>query len=73
MKSKGINPITKQEMFQLEESDINWRNCEFDELSLNEQADILSVLGLVFLNSEIKPIAVKRYNEIRDRNLNKNV
>lgn len=69
-KTGRINPITKQEIFQMEESDIKWKDCDFDDLNINEQADILSVLGLTFLNSEVKPIVIERYNKLRNKNLN---
>lgn len=70
MKNTGrINPITKTPIYQKEEHDINWRECGFSDLSLDEQADILSLIGLTYLSYENKEHVIGMYEYYRDKNL----
>jgi hypothetical protein len=70
MKPTGkFNPFTNEEIMQCEEHDIIWRDVEFKDLEINEQADFLSFINVKYLNEDNKPYVTERYHYYSEKNL----
>lgn len=49
-----INQFTGEEIMQVEEHDINWRDVEFEDLTDNEKGDFLSFIKAPFYGKQNK-------------------
>lgn len=65
-----IHPLTGEEIYQVEEDDINFWHKEWNELSLSQKADFLSFLSILFLNESNESEVITQYNKYRKKNSN---
>jgi len=50
MKPTGrLNPLTKEEILQIEESDINFWDTKWEDLNINQKAEFCSLMKIDFL------------------------
>lgn len=53
MKPTGrLNPLTKEEILQIEESDINFWDTKWEDLNINQKAEFCSLMKADFLNKD---------------------
>jgi hypothetical protein len=69
MKNTGKKNFNGDDIMQIEESDINWREVEFEDLTDNEKGNFLSFIKAPFLSSLNQKQVTEQYNYYRDKNL----
>lgn len=69
IKTEKINQITKEPIMKMEESDIKFWHKKWDDLTIDEKADFLSVIGEGYLNESNQIKVSLLYMSYRERNL----
>jgi hypothetical protein len=73
MKPTGkTNPITGDEIFRAEESDIDFWETKWSDLTLEQKTMFLSVIGALFLGKQNEAHVKARYGTYRLKNISKN-
>jgi hypothetical protein len=69
MKPTGrINPLTKEEILQIEESDINFWDTKWEDLNINQKAEFCSLMKVDFLNKDNEHRLKRMYEYFQMKN-----